>query len=483
MGVDKTADAKTMKKAYRKLALSSHPDKAPLGQEEEYKAKFQVLNEAYEILSDPNERAWYDAHREQILTGKSKEEMETQSGFLFDIDSFLSEDCFAGKDFYEVYQEAFMKIKLEEETARENHQPERDSPLKMANFGDASSDEEMVKGFYREWENFSTCKIFAFADMYNPKDYEERRIKRLIDKENKKFRNEARKAYLAKIKKLVTFVKARDVRWKDIVRKEVQRKAKKEREDQFAEIKREKEWQERKKRLMEEELKNYGEFSDKEDDIALTNLEEYFCKVCNKEFKTEGALKHHNRSKQHLKRKKKIMQELMLEGDEDMLRQLEKEIEESENRFAEEDKTVKENVGRGKKKKKRRRKKEEKKMEEPEEDSNLEKPEENQNNDKVEEKASEPTPQMSESKNEFEDEDNKKSKKKRRRRKKKEAPMPTVQPKTEPDTKFMSKKMKRKLKKQQRDEKDKLTCRECKLELPTRNALFAHLKDIHKFKW
>ena len=54
LGVDKTADAKTMKKAYRKLALSSHPDKAPLGQEEEYKAKFQVLNEAYEILSDPN---------------------------------------------------------------------------------------------------------------------------------------------------------------------------------------------------------------------------------------------------------------------------------------------------------------------------------------------------------------------------------------------------------------------------------------------
>ena len=111
---------------------------------------------------------------------------------------------------------------------------------------------------------------------------------------------------MAKIKKLVTFVKARDVRWKEIVRKEVQRKAKKEREDQFAEIKREKEWQERKKRLMEEELKNYGEFSDKEADIALTNLEEYFCKLCNKEFKTEGALKHHNRSKQHLKRKKKI---------------------------------------------------------------------------------------------------------------------------------------------------------------------------------
>ena len=39
---------------------------------------FQVIlgiNEAYETLSDPNERAWYDSHREQILRGNSGEDM------------------------------------------------------------------------------------------------------------------------------------------------------------------------------------------------------------------------------------------------------------------------------------------------------------------------------------------------------------------------------------------------------------------------
>jgi len=29
-----------------------------------------AINEAYEVLSDPNERTWYDNHRNQILSGK-----------------------------------------------------------------------------------------------------------------------------------------------------------------------------------------------------------------------------------------------------------------------------------------------------------------------------------------------------------------------------------------------------------------------------
>lgn len=31
-----------------------------------------AINEAYEVLSDPNERTWYDNHRNQILSGKGK---------------------------------------------------------------------------------------------------------------------------------------------------------------------------------------------------------------------------------------------------------------------------------------------------------------------------------------------------------------------------------------------------------------------------
>jgi len=54
--VDKDADAKTMKKAYRKLCLKHHPDK---GGDEHF---FKEVNAAYEILSDPKKREIYDQY-------------------------------------------------------------------------------------------------------------------------------------------------------------------------------------------------------------------------------------------------------------------------------------------------------------------------------------------------------------------------------------------------------------------------------------
>ena len=36
---------------------------------DEAKKEFQFINAAYELLSDPQERAWYDKHRDAILLG------------------------------------------------------------------------------------------------------------------------------------------------------------------------------------------------------------------------------------------------------------------------------------------------------------------------------------------------------------------------------------------------------------------------------
>ena len=58
LGVDKNADADTIKKAYRKLAKQYHPDLNPDIKEAE--AKFKEANEAYEILSDPQKKQRYD---------------------------------------------------------------------------------------------------------------------------------------------------------------------------------------------------------------------------------------------------------------------------------------------------------------------------------------------------------------------------------------------------------------------------------------
>ena len=58
LGVEKSASDKEIKKAYRKLALKYHPDKAP-GHED----KFKEVAEAYDTLSNPQKKAAYDNRR------------------------------------------------------------------------------------------------------------------------------------------------------------------------------------------------------------------------------------------------------------------------------------------------------------------------------------------------------------------------------------------------------------------------------------
>ena len=58
LGVPKTASTEDIKKAYRKLAKECHPDLHPNDKDAE--ARFKELNEANEVLSDPDKRARYD---------------------------------------------------------------------------------------------------------------------------------------------------------------------------------------------------------------------------------------------------------------------------------------------------------------------------------------------------------------------------------------------------------------------------------------
>ena len=63
LGVDKTIPQKDVKKAYLKRAKQFHPDLHP--DDPKAKAKFQALNEAYDVINDPEKRRKYDQYGEQ----------------------------------------------------------------------------------------------------------------------------------------------------------------------------------------------------------------------------------------------------------------------------------------------------------------------------------------------------------------------------------------------------------------------------------
>ena len=76
LGIDKNASDDDIKKAYRKLARKHHPDLNP--NDKEANKKFQEINEANEVLSDPEKRKKYDAYGENWQHAEQFEQARQQ---------------------------------------------------------------------------------------------------------------------------------------------------------------------------------------------------------------------------------------------------------------------------------------------------------------------------------------------------------------------------------------------------------------------
>lgn len=91
LGVDKNADEKEIKKAYRKLAMKYHPD---VSEEEGSEEKFKEISEAYAVLSDDEKRQRYDQFGHAGMDGFTAEDIYQNVNF---------DDIFQGFDIGNIF--------------------------------------------------------------------------------------------------------------------------------------------------------------------------------------------------------------------------------------------------------------------------------------------------------------------------------------------------------------------------------------------
>ncbi|MDQ1855121.1 J domain-containing protein [Chryseobacterium sp. WLY505] len=109
LGVDKNATQDDIKKAYRKLARKHHPDLNPGDKEAE--KKFKELNEANEVLSNPENRSKYDKYGENWKHGEEYEKAQQQQQRQYQQQSYnggySGADFGGGEDFSDFFQDMF----------------------------------------------------------------------------------------------------------------------------------------------------------------------------------------------------------------------------------------------------------------------------------------------------------------------------------------------------------------------------------------
>ncbi len=110
LGLDKSASAEDIKKAYRKLARKHHPDLNP--NDATAKQTFQQINEAHEVLSDPEKRKKYDQYGKDWKHAEEFEKQKTSQGGQQYSQGFQSGESafnstYSGEDFSDFFSNMF----------------------------------------------------------------------------------------------------------------------------------------------------------------------------------------------------------------------------------------------------------------------------------------------------------------------------------------------------------------------------------------
>ncbi|KAH6890993.1 hypothetical protein B0T10DRAFT_299480 [Thelonectria olida] len=329
LGVERQATDDEIKKAYRRKALELHPDRN-FNDVETATRRFAEVQSAYEILSDPQERAWYDSHRDAILSGQDANDPDAQPTTFRNVRLTSAEEIMGlirkfnstipfddePTGFFGIASETFEHLALEEDAAADHD--DIDIP-EYPTFGSSDDDyEAVVKPFYAAWAGFSTAKSFAWKDKYRLSDAPDRRVRRLMEKENKKMREDAIREFNDAVKFLVSFVRKRDPRYIPNSQTNDERQSAL-RNAAAAQAARSRAANQ--ERLASFEVPEWAQsndngqaedhFSQSEEESEVEVLE---CVVCDKIFKSEKQFEAHERSKKHIKAVQQLRRQMKREG-------------------------------------------------------------------------------------------------------------------------------------------------------------------------
>jgi DnaJ family protein A protein 5 len=317
LAIERDATEDEIKKAYRRKALELHPDRN-YGNVESATAMFAEVQSAYEVLSDPQERAWYDSHETQILRGDDPAtggagageyeygnvKMTSAEDLARMLRKFNSgvEFTDAPSGFFGFLRETFDQLAKEEEAAA--HWENLDLP-DYPSFGHKDDTyDDVPKSFYAIWLSFSTRKSFAWCDKYRLSEAPDRRYRRMMEKENQRFREQGIREFNDSVRALVAFVRKRDPRYIPNTQTEAERQkvlrdaaaAQAARARAANQVNTEEsaipEWAQT---ITKDE--NEGVIGDSESEVE----EVYECVACKKTFKSEKQWDAHEKSKKHQK--------------------------------------------------------------------------------------------------------------------------------------------------------------------------------------
>jgi len=320
LGVPRQATEDELKKAYRRKALELHPDRN-YGDEAAATKVFAEVRAAYEVLSDPQERAWYDSHESAILRGEDDGDGDGEGNGVpptyenvrvttaDDLARMLRrfnrnvEFSDAPEGFFGFLRKTFAQVAKEEEIAARWEGV--DAVPEYPGFGHKDDGyDDVVKRFYAAWSSFATVKSFAWKDQYRLSEAPDRWYRRRMEQENKKLRQDGVREFNDAVRSLVAFVRKRDPRYIPSTQTEEERQ-KTLRDAAAAQAARARAANEAK---LDADVPEWTRTREAGDDELEGNFDEeemeeqvFECVACNKIFKSEKQWEAHERSKKHQK--------------------------------------------------------------------------------------------------------------------------------------------------------------------------------------